>query len=240
MKTLSLILATLVLVGCSPSKPDAPVKAALPSVQPPPVTKLKEFLKYKPKAEKGDASAQFNLGRCYFYGQGVAKDEVEAVKWYRKAADQGNARGQSTLGFCYANGTGVAKDEVEAVKWYHKAADQGNAWAQSNLGDCYARGEGVAKDEVEAVKWYRKAADQGNARAQYTLGICYRDGEGVAKDEVEAYALLNISEINYSTAVVAREDLEKQMSPDQRAAGQRRRKELQKEIEAAQAKNAGK
>ena len=204
MKTLSLILATLVLVGCSPSKPDAPVKAALPSVQPPPVTKLKEFLKYKPKAEKGDASAQFNLGRCYFYGQGVAKDEVEAVKWYRKAADQGNARGQSTLGFCYANGTGVAKDEVEAVKWY------------------------------------RKAADQGNARAQYTLGICYRDGEGVAKDEVEAYALLNISAINYSTAVVAREDLEKQMSPDQRAAGQRRRKELQKEIEAAQAKNAGK
>ena len=204
MKTLSLILATLVLVGCSPSKPDAPVKAALPSVQPPPVTKLKEFLKYKPKAEKGDASAQFNLGRCYFYGQGVAKDEVEAVKWYRKAADQGNARAQSNLGFCYANGTGVAKDEVEAVKWY------------------------------------RKAADQGNARAQYTLGICYRDGEGVAKDEVEAYALLNISAINYSTAVVAREDLEKQMSPDQRAAGQRRRKELQKEIEAAQAKNAGK
>ena len=204
MKTLSLILATLVLVGCSPSKPDAPVKAALPSVQPPPVTKLKEFLKYKPKAEKGDASAQFNLGRCYFYGQGVAKDEVEAMKWYRKAADQGNARAQSNLGFCYANGTGVAKDEVEAVKWY------------------------------------RKAADQGNARAQYTLGICYRDGEGVAKDEVEAYALLNISAINYSTAVVAREDLEKQMSPDQRAAGQRRRKELQKEIEAAQAKNAGK
>ena len=204
MKTLSLILTTLVLVGCSPSKPDAPVKAALPSVQPPPVTKLKEFLKYKPKAEKGDASAQFNLGRCYFYGQGVAKDEVEAVKWYRKAADQGNARAQSNLGFCYAKGTGIAKDEVEAVKWY------------------------------------RKAADQGNARAQYTLGMCYRDGEGVAKDEVEAYALLNISAINYSTAVVAREDLEKQMSPDQRAAGQRRRKELQKEIEAAQAKNAGK
>ena len=34
------------------------------------------------------ADAQYNLGVCYDNGQGVAKDEVEAVKWYRKAAEQ--------------------------------------------------------------------------------------------------------------------------------------------------------
>ncbi|MSR43556.1 MAG: hypothetical protein EXS19_05920, partial [Pedosphaera sp.] len=39
--------------------------------------------------EKGDASAQYNLGVMYANGLGVPKDEVEAVKWYRKAADQG-------------------------------------------------------------------------------------------------------------------------------------------------------
>jgi TPR repeat protein len=33
--------------------------------------------------------AQFNLGRCYQFGRGVAKDEAEALKWYRKAAGQG-------------------------------------------------------------------------------------------------------------------------------------------------------
>ena len=57
-------------------------------------------------------------------GQGVAKDEVEAVKWYRKAAEQNDADAQNNLGVCYANGQGVAKDEVEAVKWYRKAAEQ--------------------------------------------------------------------------------------------------------------------
>jgi len=39
--------------------------------------------------------------------EGVAKDEVEAVKWYRKAAEQNYAKAQYDLGFCYYNGEGV-------------------------------------------------------------------------------------------------------------------------------------
>ncbi|KAB2645301.1 MAG: SEL1-like repeat protein, partial [Verrucomicrobia bacterium] len=48
------------------------------------------FLAREAKAKQGDADAQFNLGVCYESGNGVAKDYVEAVKWYRKAAEQGN------------------------------------------------------------------------------------------------------------------------------------------------------
>jgi len=40
-------------------------------------------------AEQGDAPAQCNLGDAYYFGNGVAKDQVEGVKWYRKAAEQG-------------------------------------------------------------------------------------------------------------------------------------------------------
>lgn len=29
------------------------------------------------------------LGSCFMYGTGVAKDQVEAVKWFRRAAEQG-------------------------------------------------------------------------------------------------------------------------------------------------------
>jgi TPR repeat protein len=112
----------------------------------------KLFLEAKAKADQGDADAQFNLGVMYAKGQGVVKDEVEAVKWFRKAADQGNAEAQSNLGVMYAKGEGVVKDEVEAVKWFRKAADQGDADAQYNLGVMYAKGQGVVKDEVEAVK----------------------------------------------------------------------------------------
>jgi TPR repeat protein len=67
------------------------------------------------------------------YGQGVAKDPVEAVKWYHKAAEQGDADAQFNLGVCFDNGEGVAKDPVEAVKWYRMAAEQGDARARKKL-----------------------------------------------------------------------------------------------------------
>jgi hypothetical protein len=81
-----------------------------------------KFQEYKASAEQGDAEAQFNLGFCYDDGRGVAKDYVEAVKWYRKAAVQGHAEAQYNLGCCYANGQGVAKDKVEAYAWFSWAA----------------------------------------------------------------------------------------------------------------------
>ena len=49
------------------------------------------------KAEQGDTEAQYNLGLCYYKGEGVAKDVVEAAKWYREAADQGYAEAQKAL-----------------------------------------------------------------------------------------------------------------------------------------------
>ena len=103
------------------------------------------------------------------YGEGVAQDKEEAVKWYRKAAEQGVAEAQFNLGVCYDNGEGVAQDKEEAVKWYRKAAEQGVAEAQYNLGACYANCEGVEQDKKEAMKWLRKAAVNGNENAKGAL-----------------------------------------------------------------------
>jgi Sel1 repeat len=77
----------------------------------------RRFLIAKAKAEQGDAEAQRDLGYCYSQGEGVAKDDTEAVKWFRKAADQGESLAQLSLGTCYFAGTGVAKDIVEGYAW---------------------------------------------------------------------------------------------------------------------------
>src|SRR5436189_79965 len=69
---------------------------------------------------------KLHLGYCYAHGQGVAKDEVEAVKWYRKAAEQNFAYAQTNLGRCYALGQGAAKNYVESYKWTLLAAGQGD------------------------------------------------------------------------------------------------------------------
>ena len=127
---------------------------------------------------------------------------------------------------------GMTPEEVKAFEGYKAKAEKGDAEAQYNLGLCYFYGTGVAKDEVEAVKWYRKAAEQGDAKGQCNLAACYARGTGVAKYPVEAYAYWNLAGI---TVEVARNNLailEKEMSPDQIAAGKKRTKELQKEIDA--------
>jgi TPR repeat protein len=145
-------------------------------------------------AEGGDAAAQYRLGRMYFRGEGVPKDDAEAIRWSRKAAEQGYAAAQRNLGVAYAKGQGVPKDEAEAVRWYRKAAEQGDARAQVNIGWAYASGRGVAKDEREAVRWYRRAAEQGYAAAQLNLGAMYDRScpyicvEGVEKGEREGEA----------------------------------------------------
>ena len=172
---------------------------------------------------------------------GCSDSPKNTFEGYKARAERGDPVAQYNLGVCYRNGEGVAKDQVEAVKWYRKAAEQGLANAQFNLGVRYYNGEGVAKDQVEAVKWCRKAAEQGLANAQSNLGFHYANGEGVAKDEVEAYAYWNLVRITDEQARSNLAILEKKMSPEARLLGQRRTKELQKEIEAKiAAKKAGK
>ena len=187
------------------------------------------FKDAKAWAEKGEAEGQLNLGICYTKGEGVAKDDVQAVAWFRKAAVQGFAPAQTLLGHRYFDGEGVTKDQAQAASWYRKAAEQGLAEAQYVLGSRYADGKGVEKDFVQAVKWYRKASEQGYVLAQYNLGGCYANGEGVAKDQIEAYAYWNQGTVEYARKKLAA--LEKQMTAEQIAAGKKRTKELKRELE---------
>ena len=86
---------------------------------------------------------------------------------------------------------------------------------------------------MKAVKWYRKVAEQGLAPAQVCLGVAYYQGEGVAKDPVEAYAWINLAAVTDEEAKKQRVELEKVMTAQQVADGQKRSAEL---IMANQAK----
>ena len=147
-------------------------------------TAFRELLPY---AKQGNAGAQYTLGVMYENGDGVPRDDVEAVKWYRKAAEQEFAEAQHNLGVAYRDGLGVPKNDAEAVKWYRKAAEQGLVQAQFSLGSMYANGRGVPKNDAETVKWISKAAEQGHVTAQYNFGFMYANGKGVPEDYVKAH-----------------------------------------------------
>jgi len=121
--------------------------------------------KIRAKAKKGDADAQYEIGRRYALGKGVWHNYAEAAKWYRRAADQGHTEAQLSLGILYEEGTGVPVDLSKAAYWYRKAAEQGDMRAQMRAGYMYGTGRGVPVDHVQAYLWYSLAAKQGDTLA---------------------------------------------------------------------------
>ena len=118
---------------------------------------------WRQMAEEGQATAQYNLGLIHEYGRGVARNDVEAVDWYRKASVQGMSAAQYKLGVMYDNGWGVAPSDVDAAKWYGDAAEQGHPFAQHDLAFMYAAGTGVLQDYVRAYMWLDIAVASGNS-----------------------------------------------------------------------------
>ena len=128
-----------------------------------------DISRLKAKAEAGDASAQATLGKAYKDGNGVPKNDAEALRWLRKAADQGDASAENDLGVIYRMGEGVAQDNEEALRWYKKAAKKGNAKAMFNLGASYYNGDGVEVDDVASYAWFLLAQEGGNTPADEAL-----------------------------------------------------------------------
>jgi TPR repeat protein len=163
-----------------PRSPEKPVQSQLTAT---------ESSSLRAKAEGGDASAQFSLGKAYEEGNGVPQDDETAAKWYRKAADQHDAVAENHLGVMYRTGRGVDRDKEESVRWYHKAAKRGNPQALFNLGVSYYNGDGVPSDSTLAYCWFLLAQEAGNPAADDAVKRSAEEGG----QKVTPEALLQIA-----------------------------------------------
>lgn len=130
-----------------------------------------------PVATRGEAEAQFIVGRIHDLGLGTKKDLKKAEDWYRKAAKQGHPRAQHNLAIKLTSKEG--NHDQEAVTLLRKAAKGGYAPAQFLLGRNYSWGD-------ISLYWHRKAAYQGYAPAQMQLSDVYLVGARAKKDLVLA------------------------------------------------------
>ncbi len=142
----------------------------------------KLFKDTKARADKGDATAQLQLGNLYFSGTGITRDLPKGVKWHRKAAEQGLAAAQYQLALDYRIGEGVEADKAEAAVWFRKAAEQDYLQAEVALGLCLVQADGVEANGREAITLFRKAAERGSVDAEYHMGKCFLEGTGVSRD----------------------------------------------------------
>jgi len=118
---------------------------------------------------RGSRYGQHTLGRLLHQGAGgLARDDAQAVAFYRLAAAQGLDDAQSDLGFMH-HSWGVAQDHAEALRWYQLAAAQGCPQALHMIAYCHEYGYGVRKSKAKAIRWYRRAQAAGNTDAAARL-----------------------------------------------------------------------
>jgi TPR repeat protein len=142
----------------------------------------------KVQAEKGNVSAQFELGVMYFKGQKTSQGYKEAKKWFQRAAEQGLPEAQHNLGFMYYEGIGVSQNYTEALKWFTKAAKQNRPKAQHNIGVIYASGLGVPQDNIKAYAWLSLAYSNGYEKSKDIILILNKEMTTSEMQQAEAKA----------------------------------------------------
>ncbi|PTE11643.1 tetratricopeptide repeat protein [Mesorhizobium helmanticense] len=148
---------------------------------------------YKYAAENGQIGATWKLARMYAEGDGVARDDYAAYKFFSEIVDQDVEPGSPEESYVsdalvalgdYLRkgipGSPVTENEVAAQEYYMRAAaNYRNPNAQFEMGQMFLKGEGGVKASVkQAGRWFQLAAEKGHAGAQATLGnLLFQSGK---------------------------------------------------------------
>lgn len=150
---------------------------------------------YKYAAENGQIGATWKLARMYAEGDGVARDDYAAFKFFSEIVDQDVEPGSPEESYVsdalvalgdYLRkgipGSPVEENEVAAQEYYMRAAaNYRNPNAQFEIGRMFLKGEGGVRASVkQAGRWLQLAAEKGHAGAQATLGnLLFQSGKVV-------------------------------------------------------------
>jgi len=162
---------------------------------------LLAFKLFSQAAKAGHIEAQYYLGLCYLYGDGIEQDNTKALTWLERSARAGFVKAMICLAALYLTGTRFPKNDDAAVKWFQKAADAGSQTACELLAVTYHD----RNDATEELRWSKEAALRGCFDSLWTVRTFCECKEGVKMDLVEAYAWLSLYEDTFTRAKLGRE-----------------------------------
>ena len=166
-----------------------------------------------PDAEAGDATAQYQLARCYEYGQ---EDMKEARTWYLKATDAGNSKAMFKTAWFAARRIGAKGMEIKearelALRYAKAASDAGNPDGTALLAwltyiDC-----GAGRDFEKAVPLIMESVKENSSLGKTLLGRMYMEGRCVEQNMEKAEHLLQEAvDQGYSEALGTFEEIKKE------------------------------
>lgn len=198
--------------------------------------KAKKFFLYdaaikflKKSAESKNPAAMYELGdifqnemyrfaHLYKENEGVAQNNVEALKWYERAAAEGFKKSFIKIALMYKDEEDIERDEKKSKKYFKAAvesytleAESGNGFSMKILGDIYENysfreklnyGEYPMRKNNQSDKWYKMAfkvlknISEKNIDAMFEIANMYFYGKGTKADAKKAMEILEkISEI---------------------------------------------
>jgi TPR repeat protein len=148
-----------------------------------------DIMRLEELAKQGNLEAKVLLGKNYFHGIQVTKDEDKGRQLLQEVAKQTDtAAGLWARGYCFECAIGCNRDPKAAFNFYQQAVkkDPKYAPALNSLGIYYEHGIVVGKSIAFAIQYYRTAAQLEYPPALCNLAECFLKGRGVAKDVDEA------------------------------------------------------
>ena len=181
-------------------------------------------------AAQGSPQGYFLMGALYDGELGLKRDIKKAVKYYELSIAGGYACAMLNLGCMYLYGQGVEADEAKSTELFRQGAELNHPPCLCNLGAAYSLGRGIEVDKEEAVRLFREAAIRGYAVAQMNMAGSLAFGLGCRKNIPLSYAWAKIAEeVSAKARKFLAEEL-KDVTPAQRATGERLILKLRKEM----------
>ncbi len=133
-------------LAAPPSLRAEPTPAASPSIAP----------KVLDAAERGDAQAQYEVGRAW-RALGTPEAVRLAQNWFRRAAEGGSTKAQLQLGGVLIAAEKEPEKITEGIRWLERAAAGGEGTAAQWLASLYDYGKARPRDPNLVLAWLTKA-----------------------------------------------------------------------------------
>jgi TPR repeat protein len=114
-------------------------------------------------ATQGSAEAKKGLGMMYHLGNGVARNDVEAVKYLMPYLHTDRLTTYYIADMYQLGSGGLPRDPDKARTLFLESCHQGFSYACMALGEIYEFGDGVRRDRQTAILYYSQAGSLGEA-----------------------------------------------------------------------------
>jgi TPR repeat protein len=160
-------------------------------------------------ASNNNSYASLALGKLYFDGTAVEKNDKLSFEYITKANNAGNPASILPLAKCYHNGIGVQVNNRNALFLCEQSARNGDIKGKIRFGKYHYKGFGTAKNVMAALRLVWEVTREGHSLPSYFCDLYL----GIEQRKHPDYVLKMISDIAKASSDNSSQELDSSLLP---------------------------